>query len=607
VALGRRSAAAAAALAALLLPATPVAAAPSPVPAAATASQSPAAAAPSSLAATATATATPSSLAATATATATATAAAAAPSPTGHADRLPDLVKAATVGAASITAGRAHSCAITSIGAVYCWGANANGQLGDGQAPNGSTTAVAATGTGDLTGIAVQVDAGAAHTCAIDTAGLAYCWGANSAGQLGNGDGPDQDTPVRVDALQTRTLVEITTGDDHSCAIDDQGAVWCWGDDAHGQLGAPGLGASTSTPVQVSTATGMTDPVVDIAAGGDTTCAATATGKLYCWGQGDQGEVGDGASADRSEPVAVSTGTTVRQVAVGAARSCAVDADGSAFCWGAGIGAQPAAVDAGGTKFLQVAVGGAHMCGLDRDDTAYCWGDGDDGAIGDGSTVDRADPVLVAAGDRVPGATLRDIEAGDRHSCALDDGGVAYCWGADTAGQLGNAASGSSSVPVRVRGLPRAPAAVTGLTVTALDGGLRVSWHPAGDFGTGTFKSYLAVTSNFEATCTVAAPAGAGCDLTGLDGGHAYDVAVLTLTSDGSALSSFATAAPDAAASLPPSAAPTEPHHDPGLPDTGSAPLLLIAIGTLFVGLGMSLLLVRTGPGRRLGTPRRRP
>lgn len=598
MALGRRSAAAAAALAALLLPATPAAAAPIPSPSPSQSpSQSPSHSPSSS----------PSPTPSHSPSHSPSTSHSPSPSPTGHADRLPALVKAATVGAASITAGRAHSCAITSIGAVYCWGADANGQLGDGQAPTGSPTAVAATGTGDLTGIAVQVDAGAAHTCAIDTEGLAYCWGANGAGQLGNGDGPDQDTPVRVDALESRTLVEITTGDDHSCAIDDEGSVWCWGDDSHGQIGAPGLGASTSTPVQVSTATGMTDPVVDIAAGGDTTCAATATGKLYCWGQGDQGEVGDGASADRSAPVAVSTGTTVRQVAVGAARSCAVDADGNAFCWGAGLGAQPTAVDAGGTKFLQVAAGGAHMCGLDRDDTAYCWGDGGDGAIGDGSTADRADPVLVAAGDRAAGATLRDIEAGDRHSCALDDGGVAYCWGDDTAGQLGNSASGSSSVPVRVRGLPRAPAAVTGLTVTALDGGLRVSWLPAGDFGTGTFKSYLAVTSNFEATCTVTAPAGTGCDLTGLDGGHAYDVAVLTLTSDGSALSSFATAAPDPVASLAPTAAPVEPGRDPDLAVTGPTPLLLIAIGTLFIGLGMSLMLVRTGSGRRLGTLRRRP
>jgi hypothetical protein len=281
-----------------------------------------------------------------------------------------------------------------------------------------------------------------------------------------------------------------------------------------------------------------------------------------------------------------------------------VDADGAVFCWGSGLGVQPTAVDAGGTKFLQVAVGGAHMCGLARDHTAYCWGDGGDGAIGDGSTSDRADPVPVVAGGFVPGATVRDIEAGDQHSCALDDGGVAYCWGSDTAGQLGNSASGASSVPVRVTGLPRPPAAVTGLTVTALDGGLRASWSPATDFGTGTFQSYLAVTSDFEATCKVTVATGTGCDLTGLEGGHAYDVAVLTLTSAGSALSSFATAAPDAAPVSP------SPSAGPGgggtLPVTGLAPLLLVAIGTLLIGLGLSFLLVRTEPGLRPGKWRRR-
>jgi alpha-tubulin suppressor-like RCC1 family protein len=528
----------------------------------------------------------------------------------GHADRVPDLLKAATVGAASITAGGAHSCAITSIGAVFCWGANAHGQLGDGTTTD-SGSAVAATGA--LTGIAVQVDAGSAHTCAIDTDGLAYCWGDNSAGQLGNGAGPDHDAPARVDALADRTLVEITTGASHSCAIDEDGTAWCWGDNAHGQLGAPGLGASSATPVQVSTQTGMTDPVVDIAAGGDTTCAATTTGDTYCWGQGDQGEVGDGGSTDRSEPAAVPTGVTVRQVTTGVAKSCAMDALGAVLCWGAGIGDSAVPVDSGGTIFAQITAGGGHVCGLDRGQSPYCWGDNADGALGDGSTTDRADPVAVALGARDPDAILRDLEAGDRHSCALDDGGVAYCWGSNATGQLGDGTRIDSAVPVRVLGLPRSPAAVTGVTVTALDGGLRVSWQPAADFGTGTFDSYLATTSNFEANCTVTDQAGTGCDLSGLEAGHAYDVAVLTLTSDGSALSSFATATPSAAAPTTsptptptatptPTVQPTRPDvgpDEPTLPITGPPSWPLIAAGMLLTGLGAGLI--------RLSGPRRRP
>jgi alpha-tubulin suppressor-like RCC1 family protein len=508
----------------------------------------------------------------------------------------PDLVKAATVGAASIAAGGAHSCVITSIGAVYCWGDNAHGQLGDGDAPDGSAVAVETTGTGALTGIAVQVDAGAAHTCAIDTGGLAYCWGDNGAGQLGDGAGPDQHTPVRVDALADRTLVEITTGAHHSCAIDDQGSAWCWGDNAHGQLGVPGPTGGTAVPIRVSTLTGLTDPVVDIAAGGDTTCAATATGGAFCWGRGDHGEVGDGGGVDRAQPVAVSTGSTVRQVAVGVAKSCAVDASGDVFCWGAGLADQPVPVEAGGTAFAQITAGGGHVCGLDREQTAYCWGAGGEGEIGDGSAADRADPVLVALGGRDADGTLRDIEAGDRHSCALDDGGVAYCWGADDDGQLGNGGSAAADVPVRVLGLPRPPTAVTGLRVTALDGGLRVSWVPATDFGTGTFSSYLAVASDFEATCSVNAGDGAGCVLRGLRNGHDYDVAVLTLTVDGSALSGSVTAAPIGSAPAPGQSGDPDDREQPTLPITGGSPLLLVALGTLLVGLGLTFLLVRKSP-----------
>ena len=526
----------------------------------------------------------------------------------GHADRVPDLVRAATVGAASITAGRSHSCAITSLGAVYCWGSNAHGQLGDGSLTS-SPTAVQSTGPlADL--IAVQVDAGAAHTCAIDTFGLAYCWGENTAGQLGTGDPIEQDKPSRVEALSDRTLVEITTGEDHSCAIDEDGTAWCWGDDTHGQLGAPGLTGSSATPVQVSTQSGMTDPVVDIAAGGDTTCAATATGKAYCWGQGDHGEVGDGDGVDRAEPVEVSTGGTVRQVAVGEARSCAVDASAAAFCWGEDLGVTPVEV-AGGVRFSEVSAGGGHFCGLDKQQNAHCWGSNTNGEVGDGSATDRPDPVELALGARDAASDLRDIEAGDKHSCALDESGTAYCWGADDEGQLGNGGSGASSVPVRVQGLPRPPTAVTGLTVTAIDGGLRASWSPAADFGTGTFGSYLALTSNYESRCEVTEVDGTGCDLKGLQGGHTYDVAVLTLTDKGSALSSFATGTPILPTPSPsPSVSPKPaPGEDPQAPDelpiTGPAPLL--STGVLLAAIGGLLLFTASEPrpARRRGRHRR--
>lgn len=514
-----------------------------------------------------------------------------------------DSVKAATVGAASVTAGQGHSCAITSSGAVYCWGSNSDGQLGDGRMATDSSTAVAVRG-GSM-GVAVQVDAGEEHTCALDYSGVVYCWGDNSSGQLGSGAGPDRATAVRVDALVGRTLVEVTTGANHSCAIDDEGAAWCWGANAAGQLGlGAGQTGGTPVPVRVSGATGLTDPVVDIAAGKDTTCAATADGVAWCWGSGEDGQLGTGGTADMDVPVRVSAagalaGVRVRQLGVGKEQSCAVDANGRVACWGrTSVGTRLTPARVAGSRFLQVVAGDAHACALDRDAGARCWGTGDDGRLGDGGTGDEPDPVLVAQGARDPQAPLEDLDTGDRHTCALDSRGAAYCWGADDAGQLGNGASGPSRVPVLVLGLPRAPLPVTGVRVTARDGGLHVTWQPVGDFGSGDFVSYLAVTAGLESRCEVEQPAGTGCDLTGLDNGTPYDVTVLTYTSDGNALSDFVTATP---AEAPPAGTPpvAPPHLAPvpgdagGLPITGPGPIALVSIGFLLLGLGLTALLVR--------------
>lgn len=514
-----------------------------------------------------------------------------------------DSVKAATVGAASVTAGQGHSCAVTSSGAIYCWGSNSDGQLGDGRMSADSPAAVEVR-RGTM-GIAIQVDAGEEHTCALDHSGVAYCWGDNSSGQLGSGAGPDADSATRVDALVGRTLVEITTGANHSCAIDDEGQAWCWGANAAGQLGlGGGRSGGTSIPVRVSATSGLTDPVVDIAAGKDTTCAATADGVAWCWGSGEDGQLGNGGTADADVPVRVSTagvlaGTRVRQLGVGKEQTCAVDSAGRPACWGrTSVGTRLTPARVTGSGFVQVAAGDAHACVLDSDAAALCWGTGDDGRLGDGGTGDEPDPVRVAQGARDPDVLLKDLDTGDRHSCALDARGAAYCWGADDAGQLGNGGSGPSRVPVLVSGLPRAPLAVTGVRAAVRDGGLRVSWQPVTDFGSGTFTSYLAVTSGLEASCEVTTAGGSGCDLDGLENGTPYDVTVLTYTTDGNSLSDFATATPAVAApATTPPVAPTRlapvPGDAGGLPITGPGPIALVSIGFLLVGLGLSALLVR--------------
>ncbi|MFG1607508.1 hypothetical protein [Actinoplanes sp. NPDC049265] len=523
-----------------------------------------------------------------------------------------DAIRAATVGAASVTAGRAHSCATTSIGRVYCWGSDSDGQLGDGPPANDVNRAVPVSAPAGMP-VVVQVDAGDEHTCGLEHNGAVFCWGDNSAGQLGVGDNVDRDAPAQVAFPAGFVLVEVTAGAGHSCAIDEQGAAWCWGRDDHGQLGDGGTG-DTDRPVRVSDATGLTDPVVDIAAGGDTTCATTADGVAWCWGAGDRGQVGDGSGTDADRPVrVVATGALhdaqVRQVAVGKQQSCSVDQGGRVACWGrTATGVENAPKAQGGPWFQQVALGGEHVCGLDRQAAAWCWGGNSEGQLGDGGTAGQTVPRKVAG-------NLRDLDSGDEHTCGLDMRYIAFCWGNGGSGRLGAGAGGASRVPVRVAGLPRSPAAVTGVRAVPIHRGLRVSWRPATDFGSGDFLAYLAVTSGFEAFCTVGTATGSTCDLTGLTNGQQYDLTVFTYATDGTTLSEFATATPGVTA-VPAKPTPgDEPSTAPGsgggaaLPATTSEAMVppTIALGFLLIGLGLTALLVRKKTAPRRGSPKPPP
>ncbi len=508
----------------------------------------------------------------------------------------PDAVRAATVGATSVAAGGAHSCVATSLGGVFCWGENSSGQLGDDNAPADSTTAVPASDNGDLSGVIVQVAAGEAHTCALNYDGSVFCWGDNSAGQLGIGGGPDRPVPTQVPKLAGRVIVEISAGAEHSCAIDEQGLAWCWGDNSAGQLGNPDEPAGSDEPVPVSTATAMTGPVVDIDAGGYTTCAATTDGAAFCWGADGNGQVGDDpAFGDKAEPAEVAAtgplggGAKVRLVAVGGRHACSVDDRGAAACWGEdalGAGAvgpqpEPVAVDTDGVldgvRLDVLSAGGAHTCAVDTGGAAYCWGADTYGQLGDGgASADRDVPVVVARGARVA-ADLRDIDTGGRHTCALGDDGVVYCWGSDSSGQLGNGAAGAAGVPAQVVGVPRPPEAVRRLQLSAVDAGLRARWQEPADLGSGQFVLYLAITAGFEASCVVPARHTTSCTLPGLTNGTSYEAAVLVLTTDGATLSEFLPGTPRAAQVRGTGGgAPVLPITGPGLPlQVGAAGILL--------------------------------
>ena len=358
----------------------------------------------------------------------------------------------------TITAGNAHSCALTAAGGVRCWGSNARGQLGDGTTTERTTPV-------DVVGLGSPVrtlDAGWNFTCAVTRSGGVKCWGYNGQGQLGNGTTTDSLTPSDVAGLASG-VTAISAGVLHACALTTRGGVVCWGRNDAGQLG-DGTTSDRLTPVDVA---GLGSGVVAISAGVRHTCAVTRQGAVMCWGANNAGELGDGTTTGRLTPVKV-VGLPGRTTAVAAgtgeptleaSHTCAVTTPGRVMCWGLNWGGQlgdgtttdsPTPVQVAGLRsgIGQIAAGGTHTCALTRRGGVKCWGYNGQGQLGDGTTTDSRTPVQVAGLQ----SGIAQIAAGDIHTCALTRSGGVKCWGYNGSAQLGDGTYITRLTPVDVSG-----------------------------------------------------------------------------------------------------------------------------------------------------------
>ena len=211
---------------------------------------------------------------------------------------VPVEVTGLTTSVVAVTAGARHTCVVSSEAGLTCWGDNEFGQLG-----RKKTNIRPTSGFVDVPGLTEDVaasSAGGAHTCAVTTLGGVKCWGNNQWGQLGDGTTVDRDAPTDVLGL-TSGAVTISAGAAHTCALTTLGGVECWGSNFGGQLGNA-TNTGSATPVDVI---GLTSGVISISAGGYHTCAITRARELKCWGRNDQGQLGDGTTESRSTPVDV--------------------------------------------------------------------------------------------------------------------------------------------------------------------------------------------------------------------------------------------------------------------------------------------------------------
>lgn len=365
---------------------------------------------------------------------------------------LPVDVHTLASGVTAIAAGYYHNCALMQTGAVMCWGRNESGQLGDN---SGIDQPIPVNVTGFASG-AVAIAAGNAHTCALDSAGGVKCWGNNDSGQLGNDSVISSPTPVDVTGLASG-VTAIFAGGVETCAITAAGGIKCWGANSYGQLGDHTL-INRLTPVDVS---GIASGAVAISVGGAHACAITAGSALKCWGWNMEGQIGDSTLSDQSTPVDVpDLSGDVIAVATGFSHSCAVTTAGRVRCWGLNYFGQlgnndtsrrwtPKSVQGLGDGVKEIAAGLESTCALTAASGVKCWGWNADGQLGDNSLNDHWLPADVTGLQ----AGVQTVARGIWHRCALTTGGGVKCWGRNIVGELGDNSTTGRLTPVDVVGL----------------------------------------------------------------------------------------------------------------------------------------------------------
>lgn len=348
-----------------------------------------------------------------------------------------------------------HTCARRQSGKVQCWGRNTYGQLGDGTRTN-TKRMVSVLGLADAT----QVVTGRDFSCALRKAGTVVCWGNNEDGQLGDGRGAKLKAkslrPVNVAKLGRVT--QLVSGDWHVCALEATGTVWCWGNGDNGQIGRDSARAFAS-PIAIE----QLGKVEQIVSGAHHVCALQVDGRVKCWGRNTEGQLGDGKSGSKIKPVFVTGLAGVQAIFSGHTFSCAQLENAAVRCWGDNKTSQLGPNGGRDPKWnapipfpdltgVSRLVGGeAHGCVLGPTTRVRCWGSNDGGrAVGKGSgVVPRPTPVR-GVGNAVA------VAAGARHTCAVDAQGEVACWGLSVDDAVGSyrLASAARALVVRVMDFP---------------------------------------------------------------------------------------------------------------------------------------------------------
>ncbi|MCP4108172.1 MAG: choice-of-anchor D domain-containing protein [Desulfobacteraceae bacterium] len=345
-----------------------------------------------------------------------------------------------------IAGGDFHSTALSQDMAVWSWGMNTDGQLGDGTNENRKTSVQAA----------VIANANSVHGNGNFTLALkdktVWAWGRNTNGQLGDGTNENRNTPVQVPDLDR--IIAVACGENHAVALRNDNTVWAWGSNLYGQLG-DGTTNDRNTPVQVP---GL-DSVVAVACGDNHTIALRSDGTILAWGYNNHGQIGDGTTLDKNTPIQVSSIDEFKSIAAGGNHTLAIKkSDGTVWAWGMNTEGQlgdgtntdkNTPVQVSNLGNVSTVVGGNnHTVALREDGAVWTWGRNNEGQLGDG-TYEYSPNRL-----KVPGlAGVTAIAAGGNHTIVLKGDSTVWTWGDNSHGQLGDGTTINRNTPVQTKGL----------------------------------------------------------------------------------------------------------------------------------------------------------
>lgn len=359
-----------------------------------------------------------------------------------------------------LTGGASHTLALKTNGTAWSWGANGQGQCGNGT----YNTSYQQIQIGTATDWA-DVSAGGFHSLGLKTDGSLWAWGYNANGQLGIGNNTGNNAPVQVGS---DTWKMISAGSTHSLAIQTNGTLWAWGDNSFGELGN-GTNISTNLPVQI----GVDANWSGVFASAHFSIAMKTDGTLWSWGYNNGGMLGDGTGTDRNYPLQIGSGTDWAMIAPGGGHVIGLKTDGSLWSWGnnndgqlgnstfGGVQANPTQI---GTEanWNRISSGGSTSMAVKKNGSLWSWGNNAYGQLGDGTTANKNSPIQIAPSI----VEVAVSAAGYFTSFYIGLDGAFRAWGDNGAGQCG-IAGGPYYTPNIVNGSPFNPGLVLSGTIVS--------------------------------------------------------------------------------------------------------------------------------------------